>query len=539
MILKRPILLIVMLWLFAAVPAAAQVQPPLPGTNTITNVRLQPLPTGFWTLSFDYFYTGEPAPLMILMVQQVQVLSKSSVQPFELPYFLLQRGAHSVSLDIGRPALGPGPMVTKEVAVFFARMDAPARQPLGEAARVEQTIAWADEVTFVVDRELGSAPLDVVMKRMVGLIDGGVGYELGHAKRVLERIIEKDSRFDAAYVELARIAMRTNWNAEGLRQAESLIRSALQVRPDSANAKILLGYVLTHQKRFKDAEALFSDAAQQNPPNLWLWVNWGEALAMQGRQEAAMQKWRAAIAPPPTGDTYDRARQGAYRFLLSKLDDAKDDTASESLLKKRAEEYPVTECFQADYARFLVLRRGAAAQALEIARAVPPAQCAAAREVQGLAYYTLWAQGKDPERTEALHRARVVLPVSPNLFYLLATTDSTAAVAHALAQAGESVAVQDNEQMDALSYALRARNAQAAARLLKLGAKADAKVGVQQMPVALLPVLMRDFEGIRLMRRSGVDYTTLRYQNATALDHARRMGDKELLKVLGAKSVAL
>jgi Tfp pilus assembly protein PilF len=128
--------------------------------------------------------------------------------------------------------------------------------------------------------------------------------------------------------------MKSNWGPEGLHQAEKLLASALQIRPDSVNAKILLGYVYAHQGRHKQSEALFVDASQTDTKNLWLWSNWGEVLVMQGKLEPAIQKYREAVKRPREHDTYDRARLDAYAHLLPLLEQRKDLDGMEALLKQ-------------------------------------------------------------------------------------------------------------------------------------------------------------------------------------------------------------
>lgn len=91
-----------------------------------------------------------------------------------------------------------------------------------------------------------------------------------------------------------------------------------QIRPDSVNAKILLGYVYTHQQRFQKTEALFVDAAKSYPANAWLWTNWGELLEMQGHTDQAMEKYREALEHPATLVSSD-ARVAAYQYLLKLL----------------------------------------------------------------------------------------------------------------------------------------------------------------------------------------------------------------------------
>src|SRR5688500_12191903 len=133
---------------------------------------------------------------------------------------------------------------------------------------------------------------------------------------------------------------------------------------------------------------------------------------------------------------------------------------------------------------------------------------------------------------ESLHQARVYLPAGPRLLYQLATSDRTVGAAKRLIDDGESIGQRDNHKLDALAHALKARDHAAARRLLRLGARPEALVGDHEMPVALLPVVTSDFDGIRLMQQFGVDYAKLRFRGLTAIDHARRIGDQRLLEAL-------
>ena len=45
----------------------------------------------------------------------------------------------------------------------------------------------------------------------VDLIENGTTESLREARQVLERLIGKDSKFAPGYIELARVAMKTNW----------------------------------------------------------------------------------------------------------------------------------------------------------------------------------------------------------------------------------------------------------------------------------------------------------------------------------------
>ena len=99
--------------------------------------------------------------------------------------------------------------------------------------------------------------------------------------------------------------------------------------------------------------------------------------------------------------------------------------------------------------------------------------------------------------------------------------------------------MQDNQRMDALTYALASGDIAAARRLIAIGARTDALIGAEQMPVALVPVLNADVAGIALMQKSGVDYAKLRFRGATALDWARQQGDEQVLNALKPGSKGL
>jgi tetratricopeptide (TPR) repeat protein len=550
---RRPVILMAILLAligaYLALPAlreqfagAPQAQAPSPrdeailaGTNSVSNLVVTQQPDGRWMASFDYFYTGAPRDAMV-RVFQVVTGGAGGVAPinWQVGGRSAQRGAHRHTVEVFNPNVHEMYTTTQVYAVI----DVAPAPPMAKVA-VDQRIQWPDPVLVEVQQALANGKADAIVQKAVQLIDSGQSHELQKARALLQALVDKSPRTDSAYVELARVAMKTNWGPSGLHEAESLIGSALQISPDSANAKVLLGYVYAHQQRYREAEKLFAQAAAANPPNLWLWANWGELLAMQGRTEAAIQKYREATTRPPTKDTYDRARFDAYGNLLRLLGQRGDLNAMEALLKQRSEEYPAMGCFSVDHARFLVLQRGDADAALAVLRDSPSPRCdaATARTVQGLARYVAWSRTEQgAARAESLLQARAFLPVGPSLFYQLASTESSAKVAQQLVAAGEKIGLQDNRQMDALAYALSNGDTATARRLLRLGAQPMAEVGPEQMPAALIPVLTRDLESIRMLQRAGVDYTKLRYRGSTALDHARERDDDKLLHALDPRS---
>ena len=512
---------------------------PLAGSNTVAGLQVHQAKTGQWIADFDYFYTGEPFNTALAVVLTPQSGSQRGVvwaRSYETFVQQPQRGAHHLSVEILYPG---GEQRTLSVAV---RMSTIAHPPVIVASQqLDKTIDWPDFQTWVRDQQIAHASPEDSLNHAVALIDSEEPSQLNDARSILERLIEENPKFDAGYVELARVAMKSNWGPQGLHQAETLLMSALQIRPDNVNAKILLGYVYSHEEHFAKAEALFSEAAAAKSNNLWLWSNWGELLTMEGKTDQAMLKYRQAIAHPMTHDTYDRARVFAYDKLLKLLEVRKDLDGMEALYKQQVAEFGPGSCYTADYARFLLQVRGDTQGAIDLATGALHQSCddSESREILGLGEYVKWAGTTGQLSVESLNQARIFLPAGPRPLYLLASSDRTTPAARKLIGAGESIDQQDNEKLTALAYALQNQNLQAAKCLLALGARPDIPVGEAGIPVALLPVLDADVDAVRLMRRSGVNYSKLKFRGATALDIAKRMGNPALLDAIGGKETDL
>lgn len=501
---------------------SAQSESPL--QNSISGIQVKPGQDGDWLLDYDYFYVGKPMAHF-----RIELVAKPGSRPvsgfnglddriYQPPKF----GQNHISTVMRYP----GEVTTEQIIVSLVRDD-PGGEVLA-SQRIDKIIQWPSQDS----RDLRYA---------IDAIDNGSRETLLEARAILERLLTKNPNNDAAYIELARVAMKSNWGPEGLHHAETLLDSALKIKPDNPNAKILLGYVYTHQDRFREAEALFVDAARSNPINLWLWTNWGEMFEKQGKIDQAIPKYREAIQRPLQSARYDGARKNAYTFLLRLLNTRNEVAELETLYQQRIREFGANSCYSADYARFKLNIRGDTQGAIELARAALNLNCndAPSREILGLASYVQWARGTAPSNNEALNQARIFLPVNPNTLYLLASSEHTAIALKKLTESGERIDQTDSEKMTALGHALQMHKLDAAERLLRHGARPETLVGFEQIPVAMLPVLESDTDAVRVMQRAGVDYSKLRYHGFTAIEYAKRIGDEELLAVLQPKELAL
>jgi tetratricopeptide (TPR) repeat protein len=514
------------------------VQPPvrpLDGKDSISGLEVRQTPSGAWTADFNYFYTGDPPDARLVIELTPAADPQSNALPlFDTSLRLPERGAHHLIATIQYPGIqGRTLQVT---ALMRSRMKGTVT-----SQQLAEVIDWPDLDTYARDQRLaGRSPADN-LKQVQALIDTGDDPQIAEAKLMLEQLLERNPKLDSAYVELARIALKTNWGPEGRHQAEELLGTALQLRPDNIDAKILLGSVYAHQQRFAKAEALFQEAAATDPDDLWLRADRADMLAMRHQADRAIAEYRKVIAHPVTHDRSDRARAFAYAGLLALLEDRKDFDGMEALYRQRIADYGWGSCYSADYTRFLLQYRGNIDGAIDSARRALNQNCddAPSRQLLGLAEYAKWADSKGLRRAEALDQARVFLPMSATALYQLATFERTAPAARQLVAAGESIDQKDDDNFDALAYALQNQDYDAVRRLWALGARADTPVGAVGVPVALLPVLSGDAAGVRVMRKLGVNYSELRYRGATALEIAKQQGNQAVLAALGSGQTAL
>jgi hypothetical protein len=520
-------------------PAGSPQPPPLAGTNSVSGLHVDQKKAGVWTAEFDYFYTGEP-PYAALAVELIPQSGSppglGGVEQYQTFLQRPQRGANHASVEIRYPGAQQRTLNVAATirSAMFSRVVVASQQ-------LDKVIDWPDFQTWIRDQQMAKASPEDNFNRAVALIDSEGEPQLNEARSILESLIGENPKFDAGYVELARVAMKLHGIPEGLHQAETLLSSALQIRPDSVNAKVLLGYVYAHEQHFAKADALFAEAAATNTNNLWLWSNWGELLLMEGKTDQAILKYRLAIAHPMTHDTYDRARATAYSQLLDLLKARKDPDAMEALYKQRVAEFGPGSCYTADYARFLLDVRGNTQAAIDLATGALHQNCddSESREILGLAQYVKWAATTGPTSAQSLNQARIFLPAGPKPLYLLAASDRTTPAARKLIAAGELIDQQDNEKLTALAYALQNQDLAAARRLLTLGARPDTPVGATGLPVALLPVLSADADAVRMLRQSGVNYSKITFRGTTALEIAKRIGDPALIDALGGKQTDL
>lgn len=502
---------------------------PLPGKNSISGLKVYQDITGNWKVDLDYFYTGEPTPAHMRISLLPKVKSPEGFGEMG-SYSPVQRGKNHLSISLPYPNHDG---VTRQVSAEL-RGSSPGAAIVQQV--VDQDIDWPDLQTWMLAQSMAKSSPEENLKAATTYIDSEDLSQINQAKLMLERLISEDPKFDGAYVQMARAVAKSDSGPAGLHQAETLLISALQIRPENVKAKQLLGNIYVNQKRFSEAEVLFVEVSRSDDPDLWLWKDWGQLRVAQGKIDDAIAKYKIAISKPMTHETDRRARLAAYNDLLGILERRKDLNGMETLYKQRIAEFGAGSCYSTGYARFMLLEKGDTQAAIDLAKGALNQSCedSPARQILGLALYVKWASSSAPERIDALNQARIYLPAGPKPLYLLATSDRTVSAARKLIAAGEKIDQLDNERLTALAYALQKHDLAAAKRLLSLGARGDALIGDGDLPVAFLPILSGDVDGTRLMQRHGIDYSKLRYQGVSALEVARNLGETSLVEILSS-----
>lgn len=381
-------------------------------------------------------------------------------------------------------------------------------------------ITWAGAKKSRWYSKIHNTSADDLYKEAVFLIDTGSDENIQVASEYLNSIVSNDPKYATAYLELARIAMKTNWNQEGLYQAEQLIKTTMVLDPDSANARVLLGYVYVHQKKYSEAEKLFIEAEKIGTKNLWLWANWGQLLYYQNKKKESIEKYLAAVQGARPNDTYDRARMDAYRNLF-KLIPAGSFQQLNDLYAKREQEFDDCSCCRLEHAKFLFNYDEGVSKAIPLINEAKEIGCGDknTRSALGIAYY-LQTKGNFKDM-DALSKARAFYPEGAALFYELVGYKSGVAVLKSLIAEGSNIDIKDRDDRTALSIAIINDDMPEAKELLKLGANPYEVIGVEKFPLSLLPVVNRNQGMINVLKNHGVDYNKVQYMGRSGVEFSQ------------------
>jgi tetratricopeptide (TPR) repeat protein len=466
----------------------------------------------------EYFYNNSAGPTAKLYLETEQGAkqhSRAGGMAFVRP------GRNKVNIRLNRGFVFTNPEELRDI--MPDDLKAPLHTKSIKASlksRSETLLAEGSFATEIVwpssDRFVLSGPtaeeIDRVYRLCVQAIDRGEQFD--SAKKGLEQIVLANPEYVPAYVELARYHMKTNWSPAGLGQAERSLMAALRIAPEHANSLVLLGYVYTHQRRFREAEATFKKAETIGTRNIWLYANWGELRAMEGKKRAAIEMYRRAIDAPVDLETYERARRDAYEKALMLLTEGKQWQDAEKLYQERNARYPDNGCLKAMYAAFRMNRMGDPDGAIEAGTKAHEQGCDDERVntqlILASAYYVKWASslGKAGDGREVEHlynRGQALYSDMTMLLYSMAGSKYSVAVIPALKKKGIKIDTPDRNGFTALGQSILNHDVAAASALIRHGAN----VNQTFTPDGITPLMLASAGGSKelvvLLLKNGAD----------------------------------
>ena len=515
------------------VSAGMERKEPLDGENEIRKLSIKPGRGGIgYAVEVDYRFRGVPGQGR-LHVYTLENSNSSTPKKTRRPTVVAKQGVNKAEVNLRRDNNNNIAHSTRVVRVEL--FDYLAKRVVA-SKDIEHSIEWPRLAYAMTAERDKNKDMDTLYKEAVAEIDYGSKDSISNARVKLETILSKDTQFVAAYPEMARYHMKTNWGPEGLRQAEQALNSGLAIDPGHANSHVLIGYVYTHQGRYKEAEDAFTKASQIGTDNLWLWANWGELLLKQGQVAKSIAMYSKGIEGERPYNTYDRARKMAYMHLIDMYRLNNDIETVDELHLKRISEYGNEACFPYYYAEFRQRHFDDADITLKYARKALDASCryeTKARKVIGTAYYSKWIAAATPDEGKSyLTQARLFFPEGPELIYWLAQAEITTPVIKGLVNDGISIDVADNNGLTALAYAVKEDDFEALKRLIDMGGNPNATIGKEKLPLLAVAVLSQNKETVRYLVASGADVNAQVYGGASLLDLAEGMGFNDIAEVL-------
>lgn len=386
----------------------------------------------------------------------------------------------------------------------------------------------------------------------IDMIDnvGANGNSLANAKNKIEKVILEDPKNAQAYLELARIAMKSDRDAtersnyQGLQEARRLIQVALEIDPNYANSYILYGYVLAVDHKTDEAIKAFKRAQKIGTNNLWLYYNWGLALQNANRINESIAKYREGIALTPIPQTYElrsnnRSVPMIFGRLIGLLEEKQDWSALDTLYQKQIAVLDCS-CNYAYYAEFQLSKQGDYEGAIKNASIAYDSDYESiARPILAAAYLTKWAllnkNVPASDRNQWLNKGQALTDNSQMLIVGLAAAPNAIKVLTNLKQAGFQIDSVDAKGMTPLGYAAAKGDSKAVANLIALGANPNRSLSGGWTPL-MIATALNQIQVVSTLLSKDANINHKSSDGQTARSIALGYGFKEITKLFDTKN---
>jgi len=423
-------------------------------------------------------------------------------------------------------------------------VDSQFKPKLKESAIIDFPIDWPEYLPYAGDEN------DKIFKEAQKIIDNYGRFswadkiQMAAAKNKLETILNRSPGYVAAYIELARYHMKTGKFSESLGQSERLLKAALAENDKYADTYVLLGYVYTHQKKYKQANNTFERAQKIGTNNLWLYVNHGELYEKMGNKKGAILEYKKAISKKRKNDRNDLPLEAAYNKLIRLYKEDIDKNVNNwdlvnALHTKKVKVFPGMSCNYISYANDLILYSTDYDKALKQAKKAKRLQCLWHEKVETvlvLSHIMKWYDLLEKDKKQAerhYHQGLIRLKNMAALITTLAYTKKTQAVLKKLVEIKHiNLDAKWTDDTTALVKYVQTGNKGAVIVLLRLGANPNTTHFAYKITPVMLAVMQKDLSILEQLLNYGGDRNLKDKQGNTALDYAKKINRKDAIHIL-------
>jgi adenylate cyclase len=177
---------------------------------------------------------------------------------------------------------------------------------------------------------VGTDNIDAYLKYLQALKQGQKLSKESNAlrRKLAEEAIALDPEYADAYLELSRTLIDDIWfspfdSAEQLRKrAEELVKKAIAMRDDHAEARALLGRIYLSKRQYDEAIVEGERAVVMAPNSAFVHARLALSLECAGRPEEALALFEKAMRLSPISDNYYVAMLGYCYFDMGQYDEA-------------------------------------------------------------------------------------------------------------------------------------------------------------------------------------------------------------------------
>lgn len=538
----------------------------LEGENNIKDIRVIKNDGNNLIVEVDYFYNGrrvnnqpeiQQTICMHVYTKSNNLLQSSSSDPTNSCSSSNKKilvGDQSATLKINRARGFAGkPDVafsTTHLAVVMGSDSKNIYKPDDIPKKIEKEIplqaAWNKYLPFIPDG-VNKENIAELVDRAESYIDSEEEFRWGHAKEILDEVLLYDPEYSDAYVQMARYELTVSPDKNGIDKALRILKSAIKINQDHVDTMSMLSHVYLWEKNSDQAIKWLKKVDEKGTNNLWHYVNWASLYSQQGEDGQAIRTLEKVVNTARPHNKYDRAIRQAYRQLIPIYQARNDDESKEKvsmLYRKRINDFPEEACFPLYYANYTLSHRDDQyiEEAVSLAEKSMGMKCKEKyfnSKILSVAYlgrYYLMSEKEKLENKTLVSKAASIYPYPAYLFDYMSRTNKASRYIDILLDEGVDINTKDENGNTALLLVTQDNDITAVRNLLKKRSDINIASDTGGVTALMIAVIRSNIELIELLLHSGADINIRDMNGMTARDWADRIGNKNVIDLLGEKT---